>query len=225
MQAKLLGILQARSFRRVGGTQVISFDCQVIAVTSRNLADMMKRGTFREDLFFRLNVVPVTLPPLRECSEDIIPLAVAALARYASEFRKEIVDIDLETKHVLQHYSYPGNIRELENIIERAVIFCPGRILTKGCLPPELHQSYGPVRLAWSRGNEKQTFQLELSSDGTPLAGVEFALIQQALQSTNYNKTLAAKRLGITRFALIRKLKKFEGQVEPCVMSTRSYSG
>jgi two-component system response regulator AtoC len=222
-QAKLLGVLRDRSFRRMGGTLDISSNFQLLAATNRNLSAMVKEGTFREDLFFRLNVVSLNVPPLRERANDIIPLAVVALARYANEFQKEIVDIDQEAKHVLQHYHYPGNIRELENIIERAVIFCHGQSLTKGCLPAELYRSQAPVTWAWSSGNEKHMVRIEVPSDETSLANVECALIQHALQSVNYNKTLAARKLGITRYSLMRKLQKFETQVESGVLSHQSH--
>src|SRR6476620_3294756 len=139
MQAKLLRVLQERTFRRLGGTEDIAVDFRLIAATNRDLKKEVGRGAFREDLYFRLNVVTFELPPLRKRVEDIIPLAMQAVVHYGQEFGKDVTEVDDETRNLLERYNYPGNIRELQNIIERALIFCHGRTLTAGCLPRELH--------------------------------------------------------------------------------------
>ena len=207
MQAKLLRVLQERSFRRVGGMDDIHVDFRLIAATNRDLRKEVARGAFREDLFFRLNVVAFELPPLRRRVEDIIPLCLRALVRYGGEFGKEVLDIEPEARAILERYSYPGNIRELENIIERAMIFCQGKTLTSNYLPRELCESAPPVAVAVKQG-EEQMIRLEITVGKQSLAEVESLIIEEVMRLTDYKKSLAAKHLGLTRFALDRRLKK-----------------
>jgi two-component system response regulator AtoC len=207
MQSKLLRVLQERSFRRLGGADDIRVDFQLIAATNRNLKHEVDQGRFREDLFYRLNVVRLELPPLRDRVEDIIPLSMRALVRYAKEFGKDIIDIDAESKALLLQYGFPGNIRELHNIIERAVIFCHGRLLTKDCLPSELRHLQPEVNVSLDSGQRREV-RLDIPLDTAPLAKVEHAVIEEIMRSVNYNKTRAARKLGITRYALNRRLKK-----------------
>ena len=140
MQAKLLRVLQERSFKRLGGRQDIEVDFRLIAATNRDLRKEVTLGNFREDLFFRLNVVSLDLPPLRQRVEDIIPLGLQTLILHSKELGKEVTAIDPEAQQLLERYPYPGNIRELQNIIERAVIFCRGQSLTRGDLPREVQE-------------------------------------------------------------------------------------
>ena len=135
MQGKLLGILQDRSFRRVGGTADIPGDFRVIASTYRDLKQEVSAGRFREDLYFRLNVISFVLPPLRDRVPDIVPLSKRFMAKYAVELGKEVVDLDSKAVATLERYSYPGNVRELQNIIERAIMLCSGKTLTAADLP------------------------------------------------------------------------------------------
>lgn len=207
MQAKLLRVLQERTFRRLGGTEDIAADFRLIAATNRDLKKEVARGAFREDLYFRLNVVTFELPPLRRRVEDIIPLCMQALVRYAKEFGKDVVEIDADARRLLERYSYPGNIRELQNIIERAMIFCHGRTLTASCLPRELHDSAQQTAVPISQG-EEQVVRVEMTLGKQTLADVEEAIIEEVLRLAGYNKSLAAKHLGLTRFALDRRLKK-----------------
>jgi two-component system response regulator AtoC len=207
MQGKLLRVLQERTFRRLGGTDDIAVDFRLIAATNRDLKKEVARKGFREDLFYRLNVVSFELPPLRSRSEDIIPLCMRALIRFAQECGKDILDIEPDARAVLERYSYPGNIRELENIIERAVIFSHGKTLAMSALPRELREAVPPVTLTVS-GNEAPVVRLEMPLGKLSLADVEAALIEEVLRLTGYNKSLAAKQLGLTRFALDRRLKK-----------------
>ena len=141
MQAKLLRVLQERTCRRIGGTQDIRVDFRLLAATNKDLKKEVAQGTFREDLFFRLNVVSLDLPPLRQRVEDIPYLSLRSLYQHSMEIGKNIVEIDEDAQALLQRYPYPGNIRELENIIERGVIFCQGKSLTSASLPRELHES------------------------------------------------------------------------------------
>lgn len=207
MQAKLLRVLQERSFRRVGGMDDIGVDFRLIAATNRDLKKEVARSSFREDLFFRLNVVAFELPPLRKRIEDIIPLCMRALVRYGKEFGKEVLDIDPDAWAILERYSYPGNIRELENIIERAMIFCHGKTLTLDCLPRELREATPQVAAAVV-SEQDQMIRVEMTLGRQSLAQVESAIIEEVLRLSSYNKSLAAKHLGLTRFALDRRLKK-----------------
>ena len=207
MQAKLLRILHERSFRRLGGTADIGVDFRLIAATNRDLKKAVAEGLFREDLYFRLNVVSIEIPPLRKRVEDILPLCRRALVQYGREFGKDVTEIDPGASRILQRYCYPGNIRELHNIIERALIFCQGRTLTVAYLPAELRESAKQVAVAAGTG-PNPIVRVEMELGRQTLANVESALIEEVLRLTGYNKSLAAKHLGLTRFALDRRLKK-----------------
>lgn len=135
MQGKLIGIVQDRMFRRLGGVEDISGDFRVIASSYRDLKMEVSAGRFREDLFFRLNAVQFVVPPIRNRTEDVIPLAKLFMMRYGLEMGKEVTDIDPKAVATLQHYSFPGNVRELQNIIERAMMLCMGKTLTSSDLP------------------------------------------------------------------------------------------
>jgi len=207
MQAKLLRVLQERAFRRLGGTDDIAVDFRLVAATNRDLKKEVARGTFREDLFFRLNVVMFELPPLRKRMEDILPLCLRALIRANKEFGKDVLDIEPDARAMLERYAYPGNVRELQNIIERALIFCHGKTLTASSLPQELRQTAPPVTtVAATSGG--QIVRVDMPLGQLSLADVEDAIIQEVLRLADYNKSLAAKHLGLTRFALDRRLKK-----------------
>ncbi|MCW5783364.1 MAG: sigma-54-dependent Fis family transcriptional regulator [Nitrospirales bacterium] len=207
MQAKLLRVLQERSFKRLGGQEDIDVDFRLIAATNRDLRKDVAQGRFREDLFFRLNVVSLNLPPLRNRTEDIIPLALATLIRQSSDLGKEVAAIEPEAQRLLERYPYPGNIRELENIMERAAIFCRGKSLTEGDLPREVHEEARSSVNAVTRGDQK-VVRMEMILGEQSLAGIESDLIEEVMRLSDYNKSLAAKYLGITRFALDRRLKK-----------------
>jgi two-component system response regulator AtoC len=209
MQAKLLRVLQERKYQRVGGTEEVSVDFRLIAATNRDLKKGIARGAFREDLYFRLNVVTFELPPLRYRTEDIYPLCMHALMRYGKEFGKDIVEIDAEARGILEHYSFPGNIRELENIMERATIFCQGRTLTVACLPRELQDAGVQAATATTQGDQ-HVVRVEMALGKQTLADIEAAIIEEVLRLSDYNKSLAAKHLGVTRFALDRRLRKIE---------------
>ena len=209
MQAKLLRVLQERSFRRLGGTADIAVDFRLIAATNRDLKKDIAAGLFREDLFFRLNVVALELPPLRKRTEDIFPLCMRAILHYAKEFGKDVTDIDPEARALLERYHYPGNIRELQNIVERALIFCQGRTLTTSYLPRELHDQVRQPATSVPQGNG-HVIRVEMEVGKQTLAEVEDSIIEETLRLADYNKSLAAKHLGLTRFALDRRLKKID---------------
>ena len=207
MQAKLLRVLQERSIKRLGGRDDIHVDFRLIAATNQDLRTQVAQGYFREDLFFRLNVVSLELPALRHRVEDIIPLGFRALGHHAKDMGKEISDIDAQARALLEQYVYPGNIRELENIIERAVIFAKDKTITAGNLPKELHEI--PDRAATTQTTDaKQVVRIEMTIGTHTLADIESSIIEEIMRLADANKSLAAKHLGITRFALDRRLKK-----------------
>jgi len=194
MQVRLLHVLQERRILRVGGTKPVDLDIRVIAATNRDLKAEVEKGAFREDLFFRLNVVSTTLPRLADRREDIPLLVRHFIDKYALAFRKSVQGIDEQALGALTGYSFPGNVRELENIIERAVALTDGQTIGLLDLPEDI------------RNLEFAT----LEGDGLPtLAEVERRYVIRILEKTGYNKRLAAQVLGVPRTTLWRKLKEY----------------
>lgn len=209
MQAKLLRVLQERTVKHLGGREDIEVEFRLVAATNRDLREEVAEGRFREDLFFRLNVVSFELPSLRHRIEDVIPLSFRALFTHAKSIGKDITDISPDARDVLMRYSYPGNIRELENIIERAVIFCKTHTLTVGDLPRELvEEEKSPVTTL--NTNHEPLLRIEMTVGKHTLSEIEHEVIQAIVKLADYNKSQAAKLLGLTRFALDRRLKKIE---------------
>ncbi len=196
MQVKLLRFLQEHSFERIGGTQTVQVDVRIIAATNRDLAYSIKEGSFREDLYYRLNVLNIELPPLRQRRQDIPVLAEHFLARFRG--KKNISGFTTQTLAVLQTYSWPGNIRELENVIQRAVILARGKEIEPADLPPNVVSSTADPRSG----------SYVLPPEGINLEHVERDLIVQSLEQSGHNQTKAAKLLGITRSALIYRMQK-----------------
>ena len=201
MQVKLLRALQEREFERVGGNQTIKTDVRVIAATNRDLEKAIKDGAFREDLYYRLNVVSVVIPPLRERKEDIPGLLDFFIKKYGEENKKNISAISAEARDLLMRYTYPGNVRELENIIERAVVLSKRGLITSADLP--IH-----IQTAITEGKAPSR-DLQGSLNET-LDTVERGLILEALKETGGVQTRAAERLGISERVLRYKLKKFK---------------
>jgi len=196
MQAKLLRVLQEKTFERVGGNRAIRVDIRIITATNRDLADMVAKGQFREDLFYRLNVFPITIPPLRDRGSDIITLADHFVAGFAKEAGKEIKRISTPALNMLMSYNWPGNVRELENVVERAVILTEDDVI-HGCnLPPSLQISV--LTDSVYKGN------LEAK-----LASVEYEMLVEALKTHHGNMTEAARELGLTRRIMGLRLGKF----------------
>jgi transcriptional regulator with PAS, ATPase and Fis domain len=196
LQVKLLRVLESGTFRRVGGTADIKVDVRVIAATNRSLETMMKEGQFREDLYYRLNVFSLNIPPLRERREDIPPL-VEHFIRNSAIVPKRTVRLTAEAMEVLQRYRWPGNVRELENVLERALILCD-----EGVLDPE-HLPMG-VRLT------PQFSQAEESDHLPTLDEVERRYIRRVLEECKGHRHKAASILGISERNLYRKLKELE---------------
>ncbi len=200
LQMKLLRVLQEKEFERVGSNQTIRTDVRVIAATNRNLEEAIKKGTFREDLYYRLNVVTISLPPLRERREDIPPLIEHFLKKYNAENGKKVNSLSKEARDLLMQYGYPGNVRELENIVERAVVLCRGEILGIQDLPLTLRESKLEALLAEARGRTTLPDTLE---------EIERELITKALENSSGVQTKAADELGISERVLRYKIKKY----------------
>lgn len=197
IQAKMLRVLQEKEFERVGGIEVLKADVRVIAATNRNLEQMVRDGTFREDLYYRLNVIPIYIPPLRERADDIPALVRFFIDKHCNKLGLPKIKIEKTAMQKLKEYSWPGNIRELENVIERLIILNSGSLIKKENLPIEISRA----RLS----NER----FVLPPGGVALDELEKDLITQALERTGYNQTKAAKLLSLTRHTLIYRMEKY----------------
>lgn len=203
LQVKILRVLQEREFERVGGTEVLKADVRIVAATNRDLDKMVEEGKFREDLLYRLKVIPIKIPALRERKDDIELLAEFFINKYSKEMNKGAINIDNDALQILKNYDFPGNIRELENIIERSVILSSEGLITASVLPKEV------VKGAYS--GKKDLFILP--EDGISLEEIEESFVRQALEMSRGNQTQAAKLLGISRHALIYRMEKFKIQL------------
>jgi DNA-binding NtrC family response regulator len=199
VQAKLLRFLESGECQPVGQTQAIRADVRVIAATNRDLAAEVAAGRFRQDLFYRLNVVPLALPPLRERREDIPALLDHHSAQVARRYGLDTPRFDRTAVQALRGYAWPGNVRELRNLCERLVILCGGRDIALDNLPLEIRQ---PAAAAQRGG-------FQLPPDGVRLDEIEVNLIRQALAHTEGNRSRAARLLGLTRDTLLYRLKKY----------------
>ncbi len=221
LQVKLLRVLQEREFERVGDTQTIRVDTRVVAASNRDLMEEVDAERFREDLYYRLNVVSIVLPPLRERRDDIPELVAHFLNIYNEENDRYVVHIDRQALEALQDYHWPGNIRELQNYIYRAVVLAPGDELTLSLLPDAVLSNRQP-RSSRSRPMDLDTLTSELVQQGLSTAGpqednlhtkvvnrVERELIIQVLASCDNVQIKAAARLGINRNTLHKKLKEY----------------
>ena len=196
MQVKLLRVLQEGELQRVGGNQTISVDVRIIAATNRDLEEEVEKGRFREDLYYRLNVVTLEVPPLRERQGDVELLAERFIERFAEKNRRTVESVSRECMQHLTAYPWPGNVRELENAIERGVILMRGNHLTEKSLPLALQKHF------------QENPQAGAAKPAT-LQEAEKVLIKQTLKETDGNKSEAARRLGITRKTLQNKLQKY----------------
>jgi DNA-binding NtrC family response regulator len=198
VQVKLLRFIQEREFQRLGGNQTIRSDVRIISATNRNLEDRVKDGRFRDDLYYRLNVVVMNIPPLRERKEDIPSLIQHFIESFSSENKKEIRGVSSEAMDLLLKYDYPGNVRELENVIERAAVIARDPVISIRDLPfKEVTSHHG----------------YSVSAEGTTMKDsietLEFQLIEQALSDAGHNQTKAADILGISERTLRYKMKKY----------------
>jgi DNA-binding NtrC family response regulator len=200
MQAKLLRVLQEGEVSPVGGSAQ-KVDVRIVAATNKNLRKMVEENTFREDLFYRLNVIPLTIPPLRQRPEDLHALILFFIAKYCRKNKRPNLSLSAEALRLMERYSWPGNVRELENAIERAVILCLGHQITVEDLPPELS------------GATEGRAGLHLSP-GMTLAEVEMTLIRTTLEKNHGDKAKTAEELGISLRTIYRKLDSVEGSAE-----------
>jgi len=218
LQAKLLRVLEDQVIRRVGGVRDMQVNVRVIAASNRDLERAVREGQFRQDLYYRLAIISIFIPPLRERKEDILPLAEFFIDRYNRKFKKNIHSISEDTRKLLSSYSWPGNVRELKNAIERAMILEEGTMLTPEYLPFNVVQrrtdmtafeqlTFGEPSVPLSNG--RLLPKLSIPEGGTSLEEVERALVELALKQANGNQTHAARLLDISRDALRYKLKKF----------------
>jgi DNA-binding NtrC family response regulator len=199
MQAKLLRALQEREIRRVGGTRAIKIDVRVVAATNRDLRAMVQDGRFRDDLYYRINVLSVDVPPLRERTDDIPVLINYFLKKHTRNTSRLVRGLTPETKRLLTDYSWPGNVRQLESAIERAILLAESDLIMPEDLPLEVRQESRPA----AEGAFK------LPPEGISFETVERDLIMQAMDQTDYNITKAAKLLGLTFRTLQYRLEKF----------------
>jgi transcriptional regulator with PAS, ATPase and Fis domain len=197
LQAKLLRFLEEKAFKRVGGIADVRVDVRVIAATNRNLEEAVQQGKFREDLYYRLNVLPITLPPLRAHPEDIPFLAKYYVDVFNREFRKTVTAISPEAMQLLTLYPWPGNIRELRNSVERAMLLADDQVLR-----PEHFPMARAAKPASGTG-------FELPAGGVNLEALERDLVVQALARTSGNQTRAAALLGLNRDQIRYRLEKF----------------
>jgi len=198
LQAKMLRFLEEKSFKRVGGSVDLRVDVRVVAATNRKLEHEVKEGRFREDLYYRLNVLPVELPPLRAKPDDIPLLVNYYVDAYNREFRKRVRGVEPAAMDALKRYGWPGNVRELRNVVERAMLLADGATLTTGDFPVA---SGHPVRL---------TGQVDLPAGGIDLEQLERSLVIQALERSGWNQTRAATMLGLNRDQIRYRVEKFK---------------
>jgi len=195
-QAKLLRVLQEKTLERVGSNRPIKVDLRIVAATNRDLAEMVRNREFREDLYYRLNVFPIEIPPLRDRGSDVIALADYFVGRYARECNKDVARISTPALNMLMSYHWPGNVRELENVIERATILSEGGVIHGYDLPPSLQVPVLPDTV-------------NMGSLNARLGVIEYEMIVDALKAQDGNMTEAAKALGLTRRILTLRMNKY----------------
>jgi DNA-binding NtrC family response regulator len=199
MQAKLLRALQEKEVMRVGGTKPIKVDVRVIAATNRDLESMVKDGRFREDLYYRLNIIPITIPPLRNRRDDIPPLVDFFIAKHSISSQRHIRGLTASARNLIMNYSWPGNVRQLESAIERAILLCEGDQIDAEDLPYEIRRE----------GTPAAALNFKLPPEGISFEDLERSLITQAMEQTGWNITRAAKLLGLSFRTLQYRLEKF----------------
>jgi len=202
IQAKLLRALQEGEIRHIGSTKNIKVDVRIIAATNQNLHVLVNKGKFREDLYYRLNVIPINIPPLRERKEDIIPLINIFIDKYSLKMRKFVREFTSNAMYIMMQYDWPGNVRELENIIERIIAICKGEKITAEDVQKvfKLDKNINEDVMVKNSGTTKDTNDYKID---------ERASILNTLKETNWNHQRAAEKLGISRTTLWRKIKKY----------------
>ena len=198
LQAKLLGVIQDKAFERVGGVKTIKVDIRIISATNQDLQSAIQSSNFRSDLFYRLNVVPIYIPPLRERKEDLISLVGYFLKKFSAKYHKKITNISPEVIGAFSNYDWPGNIRELENVLERMILMSETPTLSLDHLPREMRGAVSTISTPTLKEKVDTISQM-----------TEKQMIIDALNKTNQNRTKAAKLLGISRRTLQNKIKEY----------------
>ncbi len=209
LQPKLLRFLEERKLRRIGGLEDIEVDIRIIAATNKNLEEAVKNKEFREDLYYRINVIPIDLPPLRERENDILLIAQFFLEKFNKTFGKTIKGFDNAAKEKLLSYHWPGNIRELKNVVERIVILVDDEWIKLKSFPPEM-QNYKAEKTIINIPKVVAKVDFNEISLEEKMDSIEKVYITQALDTTGWNQTKAAEVLGISRFTLKRKMEKYQ---------------
>jgi transcriptional regulator with PAS, ATPase and Fis domain len=223
LQAKLLRVLEDQMIRRIGGVRDMQVDVRVVAASNRDLEKAVREGHFRQDLYYRLAIIAIFIPPLRERTEDILPLVDFFIDWYNRKFKKSVRGISQETRRLLLAHNWPGNVRELKNSIERAMIledepilrpvympFAVGQAARSGLTAFEASSAHGTDGGGKQLPNGRVLPRLYIPDEGTSLEEVERAMVELAMRQANNNQTQAARLLDISRDALRYKLKKFE---------------
>jgi len=203
VQIKLLRVLETGCFERVGGEKTLKSDVRIIAATNKDLEKEIKEGRFREDLYYRLNVINLGIPPLRERREDIGLLSDSFLIKYTTKNKKDTKGFSAQSARILNDYDWPGNVRELENAVERAVVMARSELIEPDNLPSNINQSLRKAR--------KETFRIP---SGTTMKDIEKKVILETLQTTNGSKSKAAKMLGISTRKIEYKIKEWSNSKE-----------
>lgn len=202
LQVKLLRVLQEQKFERVGGTKTIHVDVRIIAATNKNLTAAINKGKFREDLYYRLNVIPIKAPPLKQRKSDIPLLIDFFMKKFQKGNSKKIISFDTEAMDAMHDYSWPGNVRELENVLKRLTILCDNEVVAFDDLPEHMQEDSISIHTA-----EEDVFEEGLTLDEA-VRDYEKRIIVEALEKSNWVKTKAAKLLNIKRTTLVEKIKK-----------------
>jgi transcriptional regulator with PAS, ATPase and Fis domain len=202
LQAKLLRVLEEKSFKRVGGAADIRVDVRIIAATNRNLEDQVAKGAFRSDLYYRLNVLPIRLPALREHADDVPGLVKFFVDAFNAEFKKRITGVSAAAGVLLETYGWPGNVRELRNVVERAMLLVEGTRLET--------RDFGALTAGPASGDP-----FDLPAAGVDLEDLERSLVSQALRRAGGNQTKAAALLGLNRDQIRYRIEKFGLSLTP----------
>jgi two-component system response regulator AtoC len=217
LQAKLLHVLQDGEFTRLGGTKPQCSAARVVTATNQRLEECVAEGTFREDLYYRLNVIRIEIPPLRERKEDIAPLCTFLIGLYSSRYKRPVREMPPELMQAIDNYSWPGNVRQLENIIKRFVILPDAKLVLSELVEPETHAEV-PVARAAAASSSESASPIELPKDTSSLKKlsslaaerVEREVVLRTLNEVNWNRKLAAKKLSISYKALLNKIKRWQ---------------
>jgi transcriptional regulator with GAF, ATPase, and Fis domain len=216
-QVRLLRVIQEREFTPLGDTSPRRVDVRIIAATNIDLKDAVRQGTFREDLYYRLSVVPIELPPLRDRREDILPLAQHFIRKYNEENGRNVAEqVGPEVLALLESYSWPGNVRELENAIERAVVIAPGDDVTKECLRPEISDPQSVVSASHDGASNAAVHDIGRGINFyEEVRRFEIDLIRRALEQTGGHQSRAARLLGMNATTLNSKIKTYNINLRP----------